>query len=105
MTQETRVAMAQYLNAFPEARWDRFMEYDGHYWFYGWIDREDGKADLLVIMLHHEQYESYFTTSQRYSLAIANRLEERFGLTINHIACQRIEDLDLPVNAIKLESA
>jgi hypothetical protein len=40
--------IAAKLNEMPQVRWDRFVTYQNVTRVFGWIDREDGRADFVL---------------------------------------------------------
>lgn len=44
-----REHIAHWLNKFPEVRWDRVAGNEDLVIVFGWVDRPDGKADVLVL--------------------------------------------------------
>jgi hypothetical protein len=110
MTETQRQSIAHQMQRYPEVRWDRFIEMDGEWEgqgsAFGWLDREDGRADFVA--LHWEPYAgdgelgfSISTSSAERSLEFAQRLH---GEQAVHFDCQRVEDRfgDLVTNVIRL---
>lgn len=92
---------AAVLNKLPEVRWDRCVRRMENMTAFGWIDREDGRADFVVVYIDHGGPWAYATSSAEFSRSISERL---FGITEGHRDCERIEDVfgDLVPNKITL---
>jgi hypothetical protein len=75
------------LNKLSFVRWDRFAGEN----YYGWIDREDGKKDFIVIWFIESDVHDfgYVTSSSKYSKKICKLL---YGKSKEGSPCQRIED-------------
>lgn len=84
------------LNKFPEVKWDRFGGDLHALGIYGWIDREDGKRDFILIAFMDGVATSMGTSSAKFSAVFADRLD------LTHGPCNRVEDHFKNVNAIKL---
>lgn len=108
-----QAAVAEPMNALPEVRWDRLSgEYPGDFTVYGWVDREDGRADFAVLLFHVEpdgaRYSWRFNTSSaKWSEEFIRRLQilnEEEPSEDGHHPCQRVEDVfgDLVPGAIAL---
>ncbi len=75
------------LNVFPEVKWDRYTEIEGESNFFGWIEREDGKSDFLVLSFIDSRLWWYMTSSAKFSKEISKRLK------LGHSECKRVEQL------------
>lgn len=110
MNEAQRQSIATQMQRYPEVRWDRFVEMEGAWegsgHAFGWLDREDGKADFVEIVWN--TYEtgalefSIGTSSVEHSLEFAQRLH---GEHTVHFDCKRVEDRfgDLVGNVIRIE--
>lgn len=74
------------LNRFPEVKWDRFGGDLHKLAVFGWINRDDGRSDFLVLFITGGVVVSSITSSARYGDEFADRL----GFI--HHPCQRVED-------------
>lgn len=87
---------AEVLNRFPVVRWDRCTIGDDRHGLpeltaFGWIDRDDGRTDFLLVQLDYDGDPVDFTTSSaKYSEQIMERL---YGSAEGHRPCQRIDDV------------
>lgn len=76
------------LNLLPEVTWDRWA---GHVFdnvsVYGWLPREDGKSDYVLLMLDENGCWFFSTSSAEHSATFAERLGFK-----THKACKRVED-------------
>jgi hypothetical protein len=105
-----KIQLAEVLRRIPEARWDRAVVAPTYIQVYGWLEREDMRADFLVVRLwlHPEDDTpsgAEFTTS---SAALSESIHVRlFGEPGGHIPCERAEDIfgDLLPSAIRREAA
>lgn len=80
--------------------WDRFVEEDNQIVVYGWIPRDDGLADFVVLRAVFDGVE-YLTSSAKYSKTIGDLLRGGPGSS-THVVCRRVEDnCDLP-NVIRI---
>jgi hypothetical protein len=72
--------------------WDRYIEDDGTYNVYGWIQRSDGKRDFLLVSIKEDlgTYVSFVTSSAKYSKTLTGLIH---GDTSEHIDCKKVEDL------------
>ncbi|HXI95620.1 MAG TPA: hypothetical protein VNG04_05810 [Candidatus Acidoferrum sp.] len=97
------------LNKAPRVRWDRCIDDGGgvlH--LYGWVDRDDGRADF--VLLNVQRYSdvdfidyAFYTSSPDAELTA--ELAKAIGITMDvHIPCKRIEEVfgGMVTNAIKL---
>jgi hypothetical protein len=81
-------------------KWDRYTSSSKGTYYYGWIERDDGKSDFAIIAVEENHY-WYMTSSAKKDAEIREILEmpkEAFN------PCKRIEDLPWAneVNCIKL---
>lgn len=99
MTTPTSMSkVAQFLNKYPEVRWDRYTDDGKELCFYGWIERIDRKYDYLELAFDKQGNEKWYSTS---SAQYSKNFAKRGGFT--HNDCLRVEDLlGDTVNAIKL---
>lgn len=85
--------IADVLNLFPEVRWDRCLhpggEDDAEFVAYGWIDRDDGRSDFLLIRTRGEGV-GFTTSSAALSRDFGRRLH---GTVEHHVDCERVEDV------------
>ncbi len=112
MTDEQKTQVAAAMNLLPFVRWDRFIdwEYDegsNGVLVYGWIDRDDGRADFVTL-----QFESAWgwkpdqcaaTTS---SAARSREIQQLLGHdAADHADCKRVDEHfgDLVRNKTSLE--
>lgn len=97
-TQDQIDVIKKTLDSLPFVRWDRYVDYDVEFLgkgaqFYGWIDRDDGKHDFIILaFIPQEGYDNdlfhYFVTSSKtYDPQIAKIL---YGTDPTE-PCQRIE--------------
>jgi hypothetical protein len=78
--------------------WDRFAAAPDHVVFYGWIPRQDGRADFVLLRAYHHGTE-YTTSSARWSDRIGDILAGVDpAYRDSHGQCLRVEDHfpDLP---------
>lgn len=71
-------------------RWDRYVEAHLGVMFYGWIPRDDGKNDFVIVVFEKEQY-WYVTSSKKYTKEICRLIIG--DPTDKHDDCKRVEDL------------
>lgn len=75
-------------------RWDRAIPGDGFVDVYGWIDRDDGRSDFVLLTFWDEHPPgtppSWSTSSARYSAEIATIIN---GRTDTHNGCRRVGDV------------
>jgi len=94
MTDEHLNRRAATMNALPFVRWDRAIPGGGFMDVYGWIDRDDGRFDFVLLTFFDEHPPDappwWSTSSARYSAEIATILG---GSTDTHNDCQRIDDV------------
>lgn len=112
LKKSTAEQIADLMNLFPEVRWDRVSGVRERFFVYGWLDREDGRADFVNLILELEDEESLThqlqTSSAERSEEFCRRLERYCGAgpesPSEHAPCQRVEDLfgDLVPSAIAL---
>lgn len=79
-------------------RWDRFVPFDVGLRVFGWIPRQDGRSDFVVLDLIWVGQKAILiaTSSAKYSAQIAAYLE------LPHSDCRRVETLELDIpNVIK----
>jgi hypothetical protein len=92
--------IANWLNQFPEVVWDRWTQSENWACAYGWIARDDGRFDFLVIDFDDGEPWKFSTSSAKFSKEFSVRLN--FEGSTGHQECRRIEN-DFPgVKACKL---
>lgn len=93
LTDEQRRTISDKMNEFPEVAWDRSAGEAIYGVAYGWIDRDDGRSDFMV--LHWWQptkgapLEFGMTTS---SAQLSEEFTRRIDPGLEHAACERVED-------------
>jgi hypothetical protein len=104
-------AVSEACNRLDFVRWDRFITWDenGQVYsvhIYGWIDRDDGRADFVLLWFHDSwgwrpEDCSATTSSSAYSERIQELLR---GTAEGHIDCQRVDEHfgDLIANKVEL---
>ncbi len=93
--------VAATLNLLPEVTWDRFSGDDGNIGVFGWIYRQDGRADYVMVMIDNGGPWLFSTSSAKYSATFAARL----GMDGDgHTHCRRIEDHFPEVRCIRLNA-
>lgn len=80
---------AAFLNALPFVRWDRCVG-DDEQVVYGWIAREDGRADFVLMEFGPGDDVGFTTSSALYSRDIMAAL---YGTAEGHRDCERVEDV------------
>lgn len=92
MPDAEREMVATTLAGFPEVRWDRMLRWDGGAEAYGWIARDDGRSDFLLLHFAFGDAPTVAmtTSSARYSEEFFRRL---YGTLDGHVTCERIEDV------------
>lgn len=95
-------AMAERMNRLPYVRWDRCSFGDREGSVFGWIDREDGRADFVALDFQWGDTQDLYgesvawfavgtnTSSARYSREIGQAI---VGSTETHRDCERVEDV------------
>lgn len=94
--------IAETLNQFPEVKWDRYVELDDGYIYYGWIDRDkDSYKDFITMTftIGDNYIDSFFVTS---SAKHSKEFSKRIGAE-THTDCKRV-DANLPavINVTRL---
>jgi hypothetical protein len=97
--------IAEWLNKLPMVTWDRFarapVEDDELLSVYGWIPRDDGRSDFVLLEFPTWSDRPGFTTSS--ALLSAHMHELLFGTSEGHADCERVEDwLGDRVRAVQL---
>lgn len=87
------------LNIFPEVAWDRYIDDESGYIFYGWIDREDSYKDFMVIEMDKDGGYYFITSSAKYSAEFLQRINP----DSIHSDCIRIESNFEPKNMIRIK--
>lgn len=85
------------LNLLPEVTWDRYSGEEDSIDVFGWIKRDDGRSDFVVLGIKHGEAEYFETSSAKYSKEFATRLE------FTHSDCKRVEDNFPNVKSVKLQ--
>lgn len=99
-----KAALADSMNLLTFVRWDRFIESNGKGVVYGWIDREDGRCDFVLLDFEQRPIGvavGYSTSSASRSREIGQLL---YGDNDEHMDCQRVdmEFGDLVANKVVL---
>lgn len=81
-------SVAEVLNLFPEVAWDRTAASGRDRVAFGWIEREDGRADFLLLTFTRDGRVGMTTSSAEHSLEFHRRL---YSTDKGHGACQRVE--------------
>lgn len=85
--------IAAVLNSLPMVQWDRFIEapVESDHWMivvYGWIARDDGQRDYVVLeFCSWTELPSFSTSSAKWSAQINEIL---YGPEAEHFDCQRV---------------
>ena len=88
------------LNKLPEVTWDRFAGDGGNVSVFGWIYREDKKADYILVMIDYQGPWLISTSSAKYSADFSARL----GMDSDgHTECRRVEDHFTGVRCVRLK--
>lgn len=101
---EYRTLVEQTLNRFPEVTWDRWSGGNPNMAVFGWIPREDGKADFVLLHFNNEGPTFISTSSAKYSAEFCARLAD-FGFGDDHHPCERVEDYFPNVKATHLRNS
>lgn len=59
---------------FPEVEWDRWAGLPNEYNIFGWIQRDDGWKDFLVLEIIDNEITDFCTSSAKYSKEFSKRL-------------------------------
>lgn len=87
------------LNLLPEVAWDRFSGmYDSFCEVFGWVRREDGKSDFVLLQFDKGEVYGISTSSAKYSAEFSHRLG------FDHSDCKRVEHSMPNVNCIHLQT-
>jgi hypothetical protein len=97
LTDEQRQQIAAKMDEFPEVMWDRAAGGGEYGVAYGWIDRDDGRNDFLVLQWWQPQHADArldfgMTTS---SARLSEEFTRRIDPGLEHVPCERVED-ELP---------
>lgn len=99
MSPEVLAALADRMNRIAQVRWDRCVMRSASGVSYGWIDRDDGRSDFVLLDFSWGETSGlagetvpwlsvgYSTSSAEFSEAIGTAL----GLGGDHKDCERIE--------------
>lgn len=82
--------------------WDRYVDRGDEVRVFGWIAREDGARDFVILSFSDEGV-GIFTSSAKHTRTIARRLH---GESTGHADCERVESLfteDRLPNVVRLE--
>lgn len=74
MTDNDRKKIETWLNAFPEVEWDRLSGKYDRFCIFGWIKRDDGKLDFLMLIFDDCAPSIFSTPSAKYSAEFSKRL-------------------------------
>lgn len=83
--------MAKLMNRAEGVRWDRFTAWGNMIRVYGWLDRDDGRADFVLVDFYAPEEEggdldhSWVSSSPAFLLKAAG---EEYG---DHVPCRRVE--------------
>lgn len=94
------LAIASELACYPEVRWDRFVLCGTALRVYGWLDRDDGRADFLLLDFDISTggVRDWITSAHPHPASVVERLENE-----SSVKCRRVEDyFDVP-NAVRLQ--
>lgn len=109
MTEISHTWIADTLNALPFVTWDRCVDTgedtdrNRSISVFGWIDRNDGRKDFILVEFASWTNKPGFATSSAFrSREIAEIL---YGLGGEHFECERVEKTfaGLVVNVVRLE--
>lgn len=108
--------VSDWLNRLPFVRWDRFLRVplgdEGQYeegvqyemlTVYGWIDRDDGRSDFVVLQIpSYAERPGFTTSSAKHSAAINTLLYKNVDPNAPHYRCEPIDGLvgDLVPNRV-----
>jgi hypothetical protein len=81
--------IASAMNLLPEVLWDRCTGDDVSGCVYGWIARDDGRSDFVLLRWSEEGF-GHTTSSAERSASISKRL---FGSSAGHRPCRRVEEV------------
>lgn len=94
-----RAAIADVCNRLPRVRWDRTAGDDESRVVYGWVDRDDGRADFVVLTfdladpVDGVDYLVGFTTSSAEHSDEFHRALFGRQAADEHYPCERVEDV------------
>jgi hypothetical protein len=96
---ESRDLCAPWLNRLPFVRWDRFVaEPSGDIAVFGWIDRDDNRADFVLVLWEDAAPlpgpPCYWTSSAAHSKEIGQLLygDQPWFSADEHIDCERVDE-------------
>jgi hypothetical protein len=93
--------LAPFMEKLPFVTWDRYTH--GPTWVnvYGWIARDDGRSDFVLLHIYSgNSLPSFWTSSALYSTKVAELL---YGSAEGHVDCKRVEDAGLEIsNVVRL---
>lgn len=96
MNSGTMIGATAILKLFPEVNWDRWNgDGETHVSVFGWLAREDGKFDFVLLMFDADGPWYFTTSSARYSAEFSGRLG--WG---GHSDCKRVEHFFPGVRAV-----
>lgn len=92
MTADEREWIVETLNTLPFVRWDRLAGLDEGAWLslcvYGWIDREDGRSDFVVLTFDDRGLSFVTSSAERH-----DEINTRLGFGAGGDQCRRVEDV------------
>lgn len=78
------------LNKFPEVKWDRMTVDEVILQVYGWLSRDDGRYDFVLLRFDlFNETVSLVTSSAQHSKEFGQRLGQRED---SHKPCERVKD-------------
>lgn len=92
------------LNRMPEVTWDRWvgeLENKQGVGVFGWIERDDGKRDFVMLRIDADGCWMILTSSAKYSADFALRV----GFEGPHGNCKRVEEHFHSVKSVKLSAS
>lgn len=98
-----RAYVGDICNRLPLVRWDRTAGDDGSRVVYGWVDRDDGRSDFVVLTfdlvdpVDGFDYFVGFTTSSAEHSAEFHRAIYGHQYADDHHPCERVEDVFGPL--------
>jgi hypothetical protein len=92
MDAEQRDSISATLAAFPEVKWDRMVSWAEGTEVYGWVAREDGRSDFVLLAFDFKGPLTIgiTTSSAEHSETFYTRL---FGTLAGHVHCERVADV------------
>lgn len=97
----SKTAVERTLNLLPEVTWDRWYGELDEMAIFGWIARDDGKSDFVLLRFSSGECWMFETSSARYSAEFAIRLG--FCKSAHeHKHCKRVEGFFTGVKSVHL---